>query len=142
MNVPYTYYHVLDRVTYFDFGTWYIALILIATAIYVGYSQDFLIYAIKRNLWLVPITIGMSIFWNGIFEVFYYRDFLRSGSFIYTIFLGLGRYFTSIQGYINLIVLLVIFVGGGLLGGYLKILRRETLRKKAELLLAEEASSS
>ncbi|MBN2155338.1 MAG: hypothetical protein JW776_04795 [Candidatus Lokiarchaeota archaeon] len=121
-----------------DFGTWYIFFILFFTAVFVGYSQDFLIHAFKRNIWLIPIVIFLSVFWNGINDVYYYRNFIRNASFIFTIFMNLGRYFTSIHGYINLLALLVVFGGGGLLGGYLKILRREILYKKARLIISDK----
>jgi hypothetical protein len=140
LNLPHQYYATLDRAWYNDFGTWYIFLIFLATAIYVGYSQDFLIYSVKRNMWMVPIIVVLSIFWNGLNDVYYYRSFFRNGSFIYTIFMNAADYFTSIHGYINILVLFVFLVGGGLIGGYLKIVRRERLRRKAKLMLREEAS--
>jgi hypothetical protein len=55
--------------------------------------------------------------------------------------MNIGEYFTRIEGYINLLILFVIFVGGGLLGGWIKIYRRQLLYKKAQLIVTKEAET-
>jgi hypothetical protein len=135
-------YDVIQQEYITKLGTWYILLIFIAVAVFVGYREDFLIYAVKRNIWLIPHVLILSIVWDGINDVFIYRNFVRTTTFAFTIFMNIGEYFTRVEGYINLAILFGVFVGGGLLGGWIKIFRRQRLYKKAQLMLAQEVESS
>jgi hypothetical protein len=56
--------------------------------------------------------------------------------------MNIGQYFSSPEGYINLAILFAVFVGGGLLGGWIKIFRRQRLYKKAQLMIEKEVESS
>jgi hypothetical protein len=133
-----TYYDVVQQDTVTKFGTWYILLIFLAVAIFIGYKEDFLIYAVKRNIWLIPHVIILSIIWDGINDVYVYRTFVRTATWFFTIVMNIGEYFTRIEGYYNLLILFVVFVGGGLLGGWVKIFRRQRLYKKAQLMIEKE----
>lgn len=133
-----TYYDIIKDQMVTKLGTWYILLIFILIAVYIGYKEDFLIYAVKRNIWLIPHVIILSIIWDGINNVYVYRTFVRTATWAFTVFMNVGKYFTSIEGYINLIILFVIFAGGGLLGGWIKIFRRQRLYKKAQLMIEKE----
>lgn len=137
-----TYYDVIKQDSVTKLGTWYILLILIAVAIFVGYREDFLINAVKRNIWLIPHVIILSIIWDGINDVYIYRTFVRTATWAFTIFMNIGEYFTRIEGYYNLLILFGIFVGGGLLGGWIKIFRRQRLYKKAQLMIEKEVEST
>ena len=132
------YYDVIQQEMVSKLGTWYILLIFIAVAVFVGYREDFLIYAVKRNIWLIPHVIILSIIWDGINDVYVYRTFVRTTTWAFCIFMNIGEYFTSIEGYINIAILFGIFVGGGLLGGWIKIFRRQRLYKKAQLMIEKE----
>jgi hypothetical protein len=133
-----TYYDIIDQEMVTKFGTWYILLIFLAVAIFIGYKEDFLIYAVKRNIWLIPHVIILSIIWDGINDVYVYRTFVRTATWFFTILMNVGEYFTRIEGYYNLLILFVVFVGGGLLGGWVKIFRRQRLYKKAQLMIEKE----
>lgn len=136
-----TYYDVVQQDTVTKFGTWYILLIFLAVAIFIGYKEDFLIYAVKRNIWLIPHVIILSIIWDGINDVYVYRTFVRTATWFFTILMNIGEYFTRIEGYYNLLILFVVFVGGGLLGGWVKIFRRQRLYKKAQLMIEKEVET-
>lgn len=100
-------------------------LIFIGIGTLQGYRENFLVYSIKRNLWTIPFVILLSIIWHGInFQVdFYY---------------ALGEYFASGLGYLNLIILELIFVGSGIFGGFLKSLRFNRLKQQhQELFLTD-----
>jgi hypothetical protein len=87
---------------------WTSIFIFIGIGVYQAYKEDFLVYAIKNNIIMVVIIIVTSWIWYAwlystlIFEVIWW-------------------YFTSIHGYINIFVILFLYVGAGILGGYLKI---------------------
>jgi hypothetical protein len=136
-----TYYDIIDQEMVTKFGTWYILLIFLAVAIFIGYKEDFLIYAVKRNIWLIPHVIILSIIWDGINDVYVYRTFVRTATWFFTILMNIGEYFTRIEGYYNLLILFVVFVGGGLLGGWVKIFRRQRLYKKAQLMIEKEVET-
>lgn len=136
-----TYYDIIDQEMVTKFGTWYILLIFLAVAIFIGYKEDFLIYAVKRNIWLIPHVIILSIIWDGINDVYVYRTFVRTATWFFTILMNVGEYFTRIEGYYNLLILFVVFVGGGLLGGWVKIFRRQRLYKKAQLMIEKEVET-
>jgi hypothetical protein len=136
-----TYYDIVQQETVTKFGTWYILLIFLAVAIFIGYKEDFLIYAVKRNIWLIPHVIILSIIWDGINDVYVYRTFVRTATWFFTILMNIGEYFTRIEGYYNLLILFVVFVGGGLLGGWVKIFRRQRLYKKAQLMIEKEVET-
>lgn len=135
---PFRFLNPLEGTMDINWGTWYIFIIFLLVAMFVGYKEDFLIYAVKRNLWLIPHVLILSIIWDGINDAAIYRSFVRSGTFLFTIVMNVAEYFTSWHGYVNIAVLIVVFVGGGLLGGWLKIFRRQRLLKKAQLLIAKE----
>jgi hypothetical protein len=137
-----SYYYVITDQVITKIGTWYILYIFLAVAIFVGYSEDFLIYAVKRNIWLIPHVIILSIIWDALNDVAIYRPFVRTATWAYCIFMNIGQYFSSPEGYINLAILFAVFVGGGLLGGWIKIFRRQRLYKKAQLMIEKEVESS
>ena len=94
------------------FPLWLSVFIFFGIGVYQAYREDFLVYAIKNNIIMVVIIIIMSWFWYS---------WLYS-TFILQVILW---YFTSIHGYINIFVLLFIYVGAGIFGGYLKIRKYE-----------------
>lgn len=140
-NFPRMEYNPFTGFDELNWGTWYLFLIFFAVAIFVGFREDFLIHAIKRNLWLIPHIVILSIIWDGINDVWVYRNFVRSATFFVTILMNVAQYFTSIDGYINLLALLITFIGGGMLGGWLKIFRRQRLFKKAQMMIEKEVES-
>jgi len=87
---------------------WTSLFILFAIGVYQAYREDFLIYAIKNNIIMVAIIIIMSWIWY---------------SWLYSalIFKVIWWYFTSIHGYLNIFVILFVYVGAGIFGGWLKI---------------------
>jgi len=87
---------------------WTSIFVFFGIGVYQAYREDFLVYAIKNNIIMVVFIIVLSWIWY---------------SWLYSalIFKVIWWYFTSIHGYFNIFVLLFVYVGAGLLGGYLKI---------------------
>ena len=83
--------------------------ILLAIGVGQGYKEDFMVYSIKNNLWMTPFIVLLSIIWSAI---------LYSGQ--KTIFTIIGEYFLNIHGYLNIIVIAILYTGAGVLGGILK----------------------
>jgi hypothetical protein len=100
--------------------TWYTLIILSAIFMFHAMLEDFLIYAIKYTLLFVPCIVIISLIWYDI----NYRVFLD----------GIITYFTSIEGYINILVLYVLAFLMALVGGYLKSLYIQSNRKKLSLV--------
>jgi len=90
------------------FPLWLSVFIFFGIGVYQAYREDFLVYSIKNNIIMVVIIIVLSWIWYS---------WLYS-TFIFTV---IWWYFTSIHGYLNILVLLFLYVGAGILGGYLKI---------------------
>lgn len=87
---------------------WTSIFIFFGIGVHQAYKEDFLVYAIKNNILMVIFIIILSWIWY---------------SWLYStlIFTVVWWYFTSIHGYFNIFVLLLLYVGAGILGGYLKI---------------------
>ena len=88
--------------------TWTTIFILFGIGVYQAYREDFLVYSIKNNLLMIPLIILLSWIWYSI-------DYRVS------IFYVIWWYFTSLHGYLNILVLLFIYGTAGILGGYLRI---------------------
>ena len=86
---------------------WLSFFILFGIGVAQAFREDFLVYAVKNNLMMVPLIIITSWIWYSI----NYRA---------NLFYVMGRYFSSYHGYINIIVIVSIYVGAGFLGGWLK----------------------
>ena len=87
---------------------WTSIFVVFAIGVYQAYREDFFVYAIKNNIIMVAIIIIMSWIWYAwLYSVL--------------IFKVIWWYFTSLHGYLNIFVLLFIYVGAGILGGWLKI---------------------
>jgi len=87
---------------------WTSIFIFFGIGVYQAYREDFLVYAIKNNIIIVVFIIVLSWIWY---------------SWLYSalIFKVIWWYFTSFHGYLNIFVLMFVYVGAGILGGYLKI---------------------
>lgn len=94
---------------YLNFGnviSWPTILILFVILVIHAFSEDFLIYGIKYNLWTVPVVIILSWVWYAINYRLYFEPIVL--------------YFSSFHWLLNIIVLLVIAFVAGLIGGYFK----------------------
>ena len=87
---------------------WTTIFLVIGIGINQSYREDFLIMAIKKNIWMVPYIIGLSWIWFAF-------------NYEMNIFIVIWRYFSSIHGYLNIAFLLVLYGGTGIIGGALKI---------------------
>ncbi|MHA1673647.1 MAG: hypothetical protein ACTSYI_08455 [Promethearchaeota archaeon] len=99
-------------------------IIFILIGIYQSYREDFVVYGLKNNLWTVPIVILISWIWTS----------YNAGELI---FLTIGRYFSHYHGYINIIVLLVIYSIAGLIGTWFK-----TIKQRKEAMIKAKAMKS
>ncbi|MCF2140201.1 MAG: hypothetical protein K9W44_09135 [Candidatus Lokiarchaeota archaeon] len=86
--------------------------ILIFIGIYQSYRENFVVFAIKNNIWTVPFIIMISWIWTAI----------NARELIFT---TIGRYFSSWEGYVNLVVLLVVYTFAGVIGGWIRSLVQE-----------------
>ena len=84
-------------------------IILILIGIYQGYKEDFMVYSIKNTFWMTPFIVFLSIFWSAI-TYGAQRNFFQL----------LGDYFLNVQGYINIVVIAILYTGSGIIGGILK----------------------
>ena len=91
---------------------WASIFVFFGIGIIQSYQEDFLVYAIKNNLLMVPVVIVMSWIWYAI-------------NYHVLIFYVIWWYFTSLHGYLNIIVLTFIYGLAGFIGGYLKIRKYE-----------------
>ena len=95
-------------------------MILFSVCFILTYREDNPHYGIKNSIWFVPLIALVSFIWYWI--VF--------GFSIYPFVLQFARW----QGYINLIILFAISVGGAISGMRLKIYvtsRRENIENEA-----------
>ena len=84
-----SFYYVIAEKTLTKVGTWYILFIFIAVAVFVGFSEDFLIYAVKRNIWLIPHVIILSIIWDALNDVAVYRNFIKTATWAFCLFMNI-----------------------------------------------------
>lgn len=96
-------------------------LILLVIGIIQSYRENFVVYSIKNNIWTVPSIILISWMWTSI----------NANELFFT---TIGRYFSNIDGYINILVILVVYIIAGVIGGWLK-----TLAQKREALIKAKA---
>jgi hypothetical protein len=102
---------------FFNAQAWYTLLILIAITTFHAFREQFLVYAIKYNFWLVIGTILLSWIWYCInFQVFITTPIML--------------YFNSVNGLLNFLVLVGINFGTSLLGGFLRVKYYESIKKK------------
>ena len=87
---------------------WTSIFVVIGIGILQSYREDFLITAVKKNIWMVPFIIGLSWIWFA----FNYQ---------LNIFIVIWHYFSNIHGILNIAFLIVIYGGSGFIGGALKI---------------------
>ncbi len=115
--------------SFFSASSWFTILILIVILIGVAFSEDFLVDGVKNCLKIVPFILISSIMWtiiNGIgnFDVVWYLRILTP----------IKDYFVSWEGYLNIVILLIIAVGSSILGGYLKIKTVEYRKAKKRIV--------
>ncbi|WP_457558602.1 hypothetical protein [Candidatus Harpocratesius sp.] len=93
-------------------------LIFIFIGIYQSYRENFVVYSIKNNIWTVPFIIIISWIWTAI----------NARELIFT---TIGRYFSSWEGYVNILVLLVVYTFAGVVGGWIRAIvqKRESMIK-------------
>ncbi len=84
-------------------------VILLLIGVYQGYKEDFMVYSIKNNLWMTPFIVLSSLIWSVV-----------AYTGIKSVFQILGEYFLSIHGYLNIIVIAILYTGAGVVGGILK----------------------
>jgi len=87
---------------------WTSIFVVIGIGILQSYREDFLIIAVKKNIWMVSFIVGLSWIWFA----FNYQ---------LNIFIVIWHYFSNIHGILNIAFLLVIYGGSGFIGGALKI---------------------
>lgn len=128
--------------SFFNSISWASILILFAIGVVQAFREDFLIYAIKNSIWTIPFIILMSWFWYMInyFNIPFLYNFWSIDAWGYWFsqlqldFIGLinllGSYFTSINGYLNILVLGLVYISAGILGGYFKTLYFAAMKKR------------
>ncbi len=82
-------------------------IILIIIVFIMAFREDYFQYAIRNAIWLIPIIIGLSFIWYWIiygFDIFV-----------------IGIFFTTIDGYLTILILLGINFFTALFASYLKI---------------------
>lgn len=82
-------------------------IILIIIVFIMAFREDYFQYAIRNAIWLIPIIIGLSFIWYWIiygFDIFV-----------------IGIFFTAIDGYLTILILLGINFFTALFASYLKI---------------------
>ena len=94
----------------------------------VAFSEDFLVDGVKDCLKIVVFIVFSSIFWYLINGLGNFNETL--GNRLLTPFL---EYFISWEGYLNIVILLIVSVGSSILGGYLKIKKVEYLKSKRRI---------
>lgn len=102
-------------------------IIFILIGIYQSYKEDFVVYGIKNNIWMVPFIILISWIWTAINA----RELILA---------TIGRYFSSYHGYLNIIVLVLIYGASGVVGAWFKTLaqKREAMMKSRAFEVLEE----
>jgi len=91
---------------------WLSIFIFVGIGIIQAYREDFLVYAVKNNLLMIPLLIVVSWIWYSI-------------NYNTLIFIVIFWYFTSLHGYLNIIVLTFFYGLAGIFGGWLKIRKNE-----------------
>ncbi|UYP44438.1 hypothetical protein NEF87_000723 [Candidatus Lokiarchaeum ossiferum] len=105
-------------------------LILFFIGIYQGYQEDFMVYSIKNNFWMVPFIVLLSWIWSAVVYV---------GT--RNIFQIIGDYFSSYHGYLNIIFLVIWYTSAGIVGGILKSYFYQKAHAVEAGVLAEEEAS-
>ena len=92
-------------------------------------------FLVVDSFWSIPFIIVYSIFWFT-WNYLFYRD-LHEGLIgpdavgVNTWFDPIVQYFTSYEGYLNILILLIVVIGSAILGAFLKIKYRETYKKRS-----------
>ena len=115
--------------SFFSASSWFTLLILILIFIGIAFSEDFLVDGVKNCLRIVPFIVLSSIIWfmiNGLgnFDVALVTRLLKP----------FADYFVSWEGYVNIVILLIISVGSSILGGFLKIKMVEYSKSKRRIV--------
>ena len=118
-----------------EIPTWWIAWIaLFVCVVLMAFSEDFLMVAIKKAIWSVPLIILYSIFWYWWNYFFYklndYYSFI-GGTNRMKFFQPIISYFGSYQGYLNILIMFIIVSGFAIFGGFLKIKYRERFKQRS-----------
>jgi len=111
--------------SFFSASSWYTIFILIIILSGIAFSEDLLVDGVKNCLKIVPFIIISSIMWhliNGLGNF----DLAIQWRLLYPF----RDYFISWEGYVNIVILLIITVGSSILGGFLKIKVLEYKSKK------------
>ncbi len=123
--------NLTNTVIEISYPSYYTLIILILIGTLQGYREDFLVYSIKYNLWMIPFILLFSWTWYAInYHITFIELFPFGTTVIVGFFFAIGQYFSSIQGLINIIILIVVYVGAGFLGGFLKSLRFQIIKKQ------------
>lgn len=96
----------------FSIPAWTSIFVFVGIGILQAYREDFLVYAIKNNILMVPLIIITSWIWYAI-------------NYSTSIFKVIFWYFTSPHGYLNIIVLIFFYGLAGFVGGFLRIRKYE-----------------
>ena len=108
------YENIWDREL--SYVSYYSVFIFLAIMLLQGYKENFLVYALKNAIWVVPVMMILSWVWYAI-------------NYQMNLFIVIGMYFSDIDGYINIVILLALSMGASLLGAYLKTLHYKKLKK-------------
>ncbi len=92
-------------------------IILFIIVFFMVYREDFYEYGIRNSIWLTPMIIGQSWFWY-IF-VTYRLD----------VFVAIGRFFTSYEGYLTIFSVLTINLLAATLAAFTKQKYQEHVKK-------------
>lgn len=116
--------------------TWYFGwLALFVCVVFMAFSEDFLMVAMKKAIWTVPIVIANSLVWYWWNYYFYYMyDYygpLFGGTNKMKFFQPLVSYFGSYKGYLNILIMFIIISGFAIFGGFLKILYRKRFKQRS-----------
>lgn len=122
--------------TSFFNGESYLALpILVGIYVLMAVNEDFLLIAVKKAFWSVPFIVIYEIFWYT-WNYLWYRDLaevlqgpIQVG--VENWYDPVVTYFTSYQGYLNIVILLIVCIGSAVLGSYMKIKYRERFQKRS-----------
>jgi len=117
---------------------WVCIFILFIIGIIQSYREDFVVYAIKNNIWTIPFIVVISWFWYtcayfghpliaqaaALPMARFFKFFVLIGAYIATFIINfvytIGKYFSSIHALLNIVVLLVVYVSAGMVGSALK----------------------
>ena len=99
----FTYDHAWQNVFYYP--SWVSLVIFLLIGFIQSYRENFLVYSIKNNFWLIPFMLIFSWIWYSM-------------NYQLSIFYVISLYFSSIDGYLNFLILEVLYCGIGFVGGY------------------------